>query len=210
MSTVRDVSGIIRLLPFHSLKTQTLVFRGATGSTPPTLRVDPIHAGPQPGERFGHFEIIEPLGAGGMGAVYLALDTSLQRYVALKVIHTSAQGSSAAQRMDRLKQEAVAQARLNHPNVVTIYFVGDDEGQPFFAMELVAGSTLAEVRRMGSLPFPDLVEIAVQVTRALEHAQAFEIVHGDIKPSNLLLDEQHRVKLSDFGLGPFFQRPDVG
>lgn len=158
------------------------------------------------GTRIGHFEILELLGSGGMGAVYLAIDVSLQRHVALKLIHTSQLGAQPADRIERLKQEAVAQARLNHPNVVTIYFVGEEQGQPYFAMELVAGNTLAEIRRQGPIPYRDLAEIAYQMTLALEHAQAFQLVHGDIKPSNVLLDEQQQVKLSDFGLARFLNQ----
>ena len=183
-------------------QTQTLVFtpHGPARASTKTPQPAGFEDGPQPGDRFGHFEIVEPLGAGGMGAVYVALDTALQRYVALKVIHTNAFGSSAGNRVDRLKQEAVAQARLNHPHVVTIYFVGEEDGHPFFAMELVAGNTLSDRREAGPMPFHDLVESAVHVTQALEHASHFDIVHGDIKPSNLLVDAEHRVKLSDFGL----------
>ena len=160
-----------------------------------------------PGTRFGHFEIIEPLGRGGMGAVYRALDTSLQRYVALKVIRQFGDGSTSTERRSRLKQEAVAQARLNHPNVVTIYFVGEQNGQPFFAMELVPGQTLAEAVVREPLEFCTLAELAVETTAALWHAEQLGIVHGDIKPANLLRDADGHVKLGDFGLARFLADP---
>lgn len=157
----------------------------------------------RPGDRFGHFEIVEPLGRGGMGAVYRALDTSLQRYVALKVIRQFGDGSTSGERRSRLKQEAVAQARLNHQHVVTIFFVGEQEGQPFFAMELVPGKNLSEVARDGVLEFFPLADIAIDTVSALLHAEHSGIVHGDIKPSNLLLDGNGQVKLGDFGLARF-------
>lgn len=157
----------------------------------------------RPGDRFGHFEIVEPLGRGGMGAVYRALDTSLQRYVALKIIRQFGDGSSSGERRSRLKQEAVAQARLNHQHVVTIFFVGEQDGQPFFAMELVPGKNLSEVGREGLLDFFPLADIAIDTTSALLHAEHSGIVHGDIKPSNLLLDATGQVKLGDFGLARF-------
>ncbi|MCA9106680.1 MAG: protein kinase [Planctomycetales bacterium] len=169
-------------------------------STPPTDSAAPELA---PGTRFGHFEIVEPLGRGGMGAVYRALDTSLQRYVALKVIRQFGDGSSSGERRSRLKQEAIAQARLNHPHVVTIYFVDEQDGHPFFAMELVPGRSLAEATRSGPLEFFPLVELAVDTTSALLHAEHSGIVHGDIKPGNLLLDANGHVKLGDFGLARF-------
>jgi serine/threonine protein kinase len=186
--------------------TQTVDLGRAQQPTPvDSAAAEPLDFLPA-GTRIGHFEILELLGAGGMGAVYLAVDISLQRHVALKLIQTSQLGAHTGERIARLKQEAVAQARLNHPNVVTIYFVGEEQGQPYFAMELIGGHTLAEIRRQGPIPYRELAEIAYQITLALEHAQAFQLVHGDIKPSNVLLDEQHKVKLSDFGLARFLNQ----
>jgi hypothetical protein len=152
------------------------------------------------GQRFGHYRIVQRLGAGGMGEVYQALDESLQRYVALKVIRGQTSPVRDRADTDRLLQEAVAQARLNHPNVVHIYYVGREGESPFLAMELVGGKTLADRLKRGPLPFDQVVEIALQVSSALLHAGSFDIVHGDIKPSNLLLADRGTVKLSDFGL----------
>ncbi len=146
----------------------------------------------------GHFRIVARLGEGGMGTVYQAVDESLQRYVALKVIRQ--QGTAGSTLFDRLVQEARAQARVNHPNVVHIYFVGQTDDSPFFAMELIPGRTLADRLLDGPLPFANLVRIGLQVASALERAAQFDIVHGDIKPSNILEADNQTVKISDFGL----------
>lgn len=148
---------------------------------------------------FGHFKLEKQLGQGGMGAVYRALDTSLQRYVAVKVMRRK--GENFSQRVNDMLREAVAQARLNHPNVVTIYYVGRQEEEPFLAMELLPGPTLAErIRRDGTIPYPEAVSYCIQVASALKHATLFDLIHADIKPANLILAGEGRVKISDFGL----------
>ncbi len=152
------------------------------------------------GQRLGHFRIIEHLGGGGMGTVYRALDESLQRYVALKVMRPNGMAGDKTE-VQRLFQEARAQARVNHPNVAHIYFVGtDDDDAPFLAMELVGKYTLTQRLKYGPLSFPDVARIALQLASALQHAAKFDIVHGDVKPSNVLLVDAQNVKLSDFGL----------
>lgn len=136
-----------------------------------------------------------------MGSVYRGLDESLQRFVAVKVLRASEQGSSGSEKqVQRLLDEAVSQARLNHPNVVTIYYVGRDDEEPFFAMELLPGPTLGQLVRHGPLDFADVINFARQVVSALKHASNMGLVHGDIKPSNLILAEEGTVKLCDFGL----------
>ncbi len=152
------------------------------------------------GKTFDHFEIIASLGEGGMGSVYRALDKSLQRYVALKVIRSGEQSAKDTQQLQRLFQEAIAQARVNHPNVVHIYYVGRNEDSPFLAMELVEGETLSDQLADGPLPFVEVVNIAIQVADALRHSVRYDILHGDIKPSNILLAPHGVAKLSDFGL----------
>ena len=152
------------------------------------------------GHKLGHYKIQRKLGQGGMGGVYQALDESLQRYVALKVIRSDVLSSGGEQQLDRLMQEAVAQARVNHPNVVHIYYVGLEEESPFFAMELVNGPTLAERLAEGPIPFTEVVRIARQLVAALKHAAQFDIIHGDIKPAKVLLADGQTVKLYDFGL----------
>ena len=151
------------------------------------------------GQRLGHFRIMSRIGLGGMGAVYRAMDESLQRYVALKVIDDP-QADEDGRRVAKLLQEARAQARVNHPNVVHIYYVSRNEQSPFLAMELVHGVTLADRLREGPLPFSEIIEIALQTVTALQQAALFDIVHGDIKPGNILLSDGTTVKLSDFGL----------
>jgi uncharacterized RDD family membrane protein YckC len=152
------------------------------------------------GQTLGHYKIESQLGRGGMGTVYRALDESLQRYVALKVIDRRVKSVSDTQQLQRLCQEALAQARVNHPHVAHIYYVGHDEGCPFLAMELVGNETLADRLRTGPLPYQKVIELGGQLCDALRHCQAYDIVHGDIKPSNVLLADIGFAKLSDFGL----------
>ena len=162
------------------------------------------------GERLGHFRLVSMLGQGGMGAVYRALDESLQRFVAVKVMRCTSSDGSSAQRVTRLLDEAVAQARLNHPNVVTIYYVGRDSKDPFFAMELLPGPTLDKLLADGPLPYSDAINYGLQVTSALEQATRLNLVHGDIKPSNLIIAGPGSVKLGDFGLAHTDQKVSVG
>ncbi len=144
---------------------QTISFCGEVGSGTTFHLPD----GPdRSGEELGHFRLLSKLGHGGMGAVYRALDESLQRFVAVKVIRTQdGSGSNSAKQVSRLLDEAVAQARLNHPNVVTIYYVGRDSQDPFLAMELLPGPTLATMINEHPLPYKDVILFARQVVSAL-------------------------------------------
>jgi serine/threonine protein kinase len=156
---------------------------------------------------YGHFRLDRKLGSGGMGSVYRALDTSLQRYVAVKVMRNA--GQCVDSRIASMLREAVAQARLNHPNVVTIYYVGRQDEEPFLAMELISGPTLAEkLKTDGTIPYADAIRYAIQVASAMHHASQFGIVHADIKPGNLLMAGQGHIKLSDFGLSRIQSDPD--
>jgi eukaryotic-like serine/threonine-protein kinase len=151
------------------------------------------------GTRVGHFQILNRLGSGGMGAVYRALDESLQRYVAVKVLRGPAGGSDDTN-LQQLFQEARAQARVNHPHVAHIYYVGSEAETPYLAMELVGNETLADRLAGGPLPFPVIIRYALQVAEALEAAAKFDIIHGDVKPANVLMVDEQTLKLSDFGL----------
>jgi uncharacterized RDD family membrane protein YckC len=151
----------------------------------------------QPGDHLDHFSVFELLGAGGMGAVFRGRDESLQRFVAIKVIRG---GHEDAVRRERIIQEARAQARVSHKHVVHIYYVGMHHQCPFFAMELVTGQTLADYAAGQRLPFSEIVRFGLETADALGHSAKLGIIHGDVKPSNILLDEHRTVKLSDFGL----------
>ena len=153
------------------------------------------------GTKLGHFRILSTLGGGGMGKVYRALDESLQRHVALKVILQSVRGSTEDD-LQAMFQEARSQARLNHPHVAHIYYVGIEKEMPFLAMELVGKATLADRIKGGPLPFDETVRYTLQIAMALEQAARFDIVHGDVKPANVLVVEgkEKSVKLSDFGM----------
>ena len=170
-------------------------------SPPVELIVDPEAL---VGEMFGHFKIISPIGRGGMGQVYRALDTSLQRYAAVKILRSgiSAAGESGSseKEVDKLLQEAVSQARVTHPNVVTIYYVGKQDGDPFLAMELVNGEPLSKRIADSNIPFDEIGPIAIELAYALKISHEIGIIHGDIKPSNVLITKNGTAKLSDFGM----------
>jgi TolB-like protein/Flp pilus assembly protein TadD len=151
-----------------------------------------------PGTRLGHFEIVGPIGAGGMGEVYRATDTTLGRDVALKVL--PAQLANDAERLARFQREARTVAALNHPHIVTIHSVGDAEGVHFLTMELVEGQSLDRVIPERGLPADQILEIAGAVAEALAAAHEKGIVHRDLKPANVMVTPEGRVKVLDFGL----------
>src|SRR5262245_47971123 len=133
-----------------------------------------------PGTRLGPYEIVAPIGAGGMGQVYRARDKRLSRDVAVKVIAPSF--STDPDRVRRFEQEARAAAALNHPNIVAVYDVGTHEGVPYVVSELLQGETLRERLRPGALPTRKAIEIAAQIARGLAAAHDRGIVHRDLKP----------------------------
>ena len=159
----------------------------------------------QPGTRLGPYEVLSPLGAGGMGEVYRARDTRLGRDVAIKVLP----GAIAAtpERLTRFEREARAASALSHPNIVTIYEFGSSDSVSFIAMELVEGESLREALLDGALPVRRLLQIAVQVAAGLAKAHASGIVHRDLKPENVMVTEDGHVKILDFGLAKLTQ-PD--
>jgi eukaryotic-like serine/threonine-protein kinase len=150
------------------------------------------------GETFGHFEIIARLGAGGMGEVYRARDPRLQRDVAIKVLPAAAIADESAR--SSFRKEALALARLNHPNIGTIFDFNTQAGVDFLVMELVEGATLADRLQRGPLPEKEIIALALQVGSALEEAHGRGIVHRDLKPRNILVTHKGQAKVLDFGL----------
>src|SRR5882724_7117763 len=150
------------------------------------------------GRTVSHYEILEKLGEGGMGVVYKAMDTHLDRLVALKVLPR--ERVADAGRKQRFVQEAKAASSLNHPNIVTIYDIDSADGIDFIAMELVAGRTLDHSIPRHGLRLSESLRYSVQVADALAAAHRAGIVHRDLKPSNVMVTEQGLVKVLDFGL----------
>jgi serine/threonine-protein kinase len=157
-----------------------------------------------PGTRFGRYEIRSPIGAGGMGEVYLAEDTQLDRTVALKVL--PADIASDQQRMQRFIQEAKAASALNHPNILTIYGIGEAESACFIATEYIAGVTLRERVLKEQMQLGDVLEVGMQVASALSAAHEAGIIHRDIKPENIMLRPDGYIKVLDFGLAKLTEK----
>jgi Tol biopolymer transport system component len=151
-----------------------------------------------PSEKLGRYEVLSPLGAGGMGEVYRARDTELQREVALKILPQ--EFSSDPDRVMRFEREAKATAALSHPNVLTVFDVGRDDRRTYLVFEMLEGSTLAEVMKSGGLRTREALDYAGQVARGLAAAHAQGVVHRDVKPANLFLTTTGIVKILDFGL----------
>jgi serine/threonine protein kinase len=155
--------------------------------------------GLEAGQQLSHYRILKKLGAGGMGEVYLAQDTRLDRTVALKILPPDV--ASDKRRMQRFKQEAKLASSLNQPNILTIFEFGDTESLHFIASEYVDGATLRDHLSGGQLKLPDMIDIAAQVVAALDAAHDARIVHRDIKPENIMVRRRdHVVKVLDFGL----------
>ena len=148
------------------------------------------------GKTILQYEIVEQLGEGGMGVVYKAKDTKLDRFVALKFLTKNVSSSDTDRQ--RFIQEAKAAATLNHPNICTIYDVAEYEGELFIAMEYVDGETLRD--RKNNISFKQSVEIGIQIAEGLAAAHEKGIVHRDIKPENIMLRKDGLVQIMDFGL----------
>ena len=151
------------------------------------------------GTRLQHFALVRLLGRGGMGAVYYGTDLSLERPVAIKVLALDI--AHDPEIVERFEREARAQARLRHPNVAQIYFIGEDRGFHFFVMEYLEGPGLDAVLAKGTpLPWTEAVDYTLAAARGLRAALAQGFVHRDVKPSNLMLDNEADIKILDFGL----------
>ena len=150
------------------------------------------------GKMLAHYRVLEHIGGGAMGEIYLAQDTRLERKVALKVLPSAS--VSNQEKLQRFRTEARAAAAMNHPNIVTIHGVEETDGIHFLAMELVEGRTLREVIPRGGLPFDEFLRLAAQLTEAVATAHAAGITHRDLKPDNVMITQTGRVKVLDFGL----------
>jgi len=149
------------------------------------------------GKQIGRYVLLEKLGEGGMATVYNAYDTRLDRNIALKMILPSRQSSKIF--LDRFKIEAKALAQLSHSNIVKVLDYGEEEGVPYLVMEYVPGGSLKE-SLYGAIPWAHAARILAPIARALEYVHQQKIIHRDVKPSNILLDENDQPMLSDFGV----------
>jgi len=146
----------------------------------------------------GRFRLDERLGSGGMSTVYRAFDETLERWVAIKVLHREMSGE--ADQLERFRREARAVARLSSPNLVSVIDAGDDEGHPYIVFELVDGETLKDRIRRGRLPVDEAIAYAIEIGRALAVAHDARLVHRDVKPQNVLVNKEGRAKVTDFGI----------
>ena len=158
------------------------------------------------GTRLGHYKVLEPIGAGGMGEVYKATDTRLDRTVAIKVL--AGHLAQSPERKGRFEREARTISKLNHPNICTLYDIGSQDGTDFLVMEYIEGETLADRLTRGALSRDEALEYGVQITDALAKAHRAGIVHRDLKPANIMLTKTG-VKLLDFGLAKLIE-PESG
>src|SRR5215204_5080892 len=145
------------------------------------------------------YRLEEKIGSGGMSSVYRAFDPMLERWVAIKLMHRDI--SNDPDQLERFRREARAVAQLNHPHVVTVIDAGEDDGAPYIVFEYVEGETLKQrIRRLGRLPIGEAVAYAIEIGRALGAAHDRGIVHRDVKPQNVLVDEEGTAKVTDFGI----------
>src|SRR5438477_6386047 len=151
------------------------------------------------------YRILERIGSGGMGEVYLAEDSKLGRKVALKLL--AEEVTQNRDRLSRFDQEAYAASALNHPNILTIYEMGDEGGRHYIATEFIDGQTLRTRLSGAPMELVEVLEVAIQVAGALEEAHAAGIVHRDIKPENIMIRRNGHVKVLDFGLAKLTERP---
>jgi serine/threonine protein kinase len=185
-------------------RTQTFIESPAFEVAPELLTND--RAGVRAGELIAHYRIESFIGSGGMGEVYLASDVTAGRHAALKLLPMHFTGD--AERLRRFQQESRAVVALNHPNIVTVYEIGEDRSTRYIASELIEGGTLRQRMMRGPLELSEAVDVAIQIASALAAAHAAGIVHRDIKPENIMLRPDGYVKVLDFGIAKLAE-PEV-
>src|ERR1700693_4514495 len=158
----------------------------------------------QPGRRLGPYEILTAIGAGGMGEVYKARDTRLDRIVAIKVLPTHLADRSELR--ERFEREAKTVATLNHPHICVLYDIGQQDGTDYLVMEYLEGETLAQRLQKGPLPLDQVLQYAIEISDALDKAHRKGITHRDLKPGNIMLTKSG-TKLLDFGLAKLTPQP---
>ncbi|MGH9661629.1 MAG: serine/threonine-protein kinase, partial [Bryobacteraceae bacterium] len=150
------------------------------------------------GRTLGRYRILDQLGAGGFGVVYRARDDSLQRDVAVKLLPAGSLAGESERK--RFRQEALALSQLNHPNICTIFEVGEEGGQAYIAMEYIEGQPLSRLIASGGLPVDTAIRYGARIADALAHAHDRDLVHRDLKSSNVMVTPEGRVKVLDFGV----------